>query len=60
MTERPAPPLTSAKLDRVFDMAREKGFRVVLRPDGVMVCEPMEANPQGVDKPLADNEEIIL
>jgi hypothetical protein len=50
---------TKAKLRRAIDVAREKGFRVLARPDGTLVFE-RDSNPQGADKPLEQEEEIVL
>lgn len=54
-----AVPFTKAKLRRAIDVAREKGFRVLARPDGTLVFEK-DNNPQGADRPLEQDEEIVL
>ena len=59
VTRPPAIPFTKAKLRRAIDVAREKGFRVLVQPDGTMVFEK-DNNPQGADRPLEQDEEIIL
>jgi hypothetical protein len=50
---------TKAKLRRAIDVAREKGFRVLARPDGTLVFEK-DNNPQDSDEPLEQGEEIVL
>lgn len=55
----PGVPFTKAKLRRAIDVAREKGFRVLVRPDGTWVFEK-DDNPQRNDKPLEPGGEIIL
>jgi hypothetical protein len=62
--------MTTKRLRAMLDLAREKGLRVHCLPDGSMVFEPLlpentvrvidPNNPQGADKPVADDEEIIL
>jgi hypothetical protein len=59
ITRRSAIPFTKAKLRRAIEVAREKGFRVLARPDGTLVFEK-DNNPQGTDMPLEQDEEIIL
>lgn len=50
---------SKAKLRRALDAAREKGFRVLARPDGTLVFEK-DNDPRGDDKPLDHDEEIVL
>lgn len=52
-------PFTKAKLRRAIDVAREKGFRVLARPDGTLVFEK-DSNPQANDEALEQGEEIVL
>jgi hypothetical protein len=52
-------PFTKAKLRRAIDVAREKGFRVLARPDGTLVFEK-DSNPQANDGALEQGEEIVL
>ena len=52
-------PFTKAKLRRALDMARERGFRLLVKPDGTLVFEK-DSNPQGADKLLEQDEEIVL
>jgi hypothetical protein len=59
MTTRATVPFTKAKLRRAIDVAREKGFRVLARPDGTLVFE-RETNSQGTDKPLEQDEDFVL
>jgi hypothetical protein len=57
--ERASSRLTKAKMKRALDVAREKGFRVVVKLDGTLVFEK-DSNPQADDKPLEQEPEIIL
>jgi hypothetical protein len=50
---------TKAKLRRVMDVAHDKGFRVLVRPDWTLVLE-RESNAQAGNKALAQDEEIVL
>jgi integrase len=52
-------PFTKAKLRRALDTARERGFRLLVKPDGTLVFEN-DGNPQAADKPLEQGEEIVL
>ena len=52
-------PFTKAKLRRALDTARERGFRLLVKPDGTLVFEK-DSNPQEADKPLERDEEIVL
>jgi hypothetical protein len=52
-------PFTKAKLRRALDTARERGFRLLVKPDGTLVFEK-DGNPQAADKPLEQGEEIVL
>ena len=59
MTTRSTEPVTKAKLRRAIDVAREKNFRVLVRPDGTLVFE-RDNNPQEPEKRLEIGEEIVL
>ena len=59
MTTRPAIPFTKAKLRRAIDVARESGFRLLVRLDGTLVFE-RDDNPQVVEKRLEQDQEIVL
>jgi len=52
-------PFTKAKLRRALDTARERGFRLLVKPDGTLVFEK-DSNPHEADKPLEQDEEIVL
>lgn len=52
-------PFTKARLRRALDTARERGFRLLVRPDGILIFE-RDNNPQADDKPLEQTEEIVL
>ena len=54
-----AVPFTKAKLRRALDMARERGFRLLVKPDGTLVFEK-DSNPQEADKSLEQDQEIVL
>jgi len=54
-----AVPFTKAKLRRAMGVAREKGFRVLARPDGTLIFE-RDDNPNDSEKRLENSEEIIL
>ena len=54
-----APPFTKARLRRAIDVAREKGFRVLARPDGTLVFEK-DSNPQATEEALEQDKEIVL
>jgi hypothetical protein len=54
-----AVPFTKAKLRRALDMSRERGFRLLVKPDGTLVFEK-DSNPQEADKPLEQDQEIVL
>jgi hypothetical protein len=58
MTMRPAVPFTKAKLRRAIEVAREEGFRVLVRPDGTLVFE--RDAPQDPDRPLERDGGIVL
>jgi hypothetical protein len=58
MSPRPAL-FTKAELSRALDVAREKGFRVLMKKDGTLVFEK-DTNSQVADKPLEQDGEIIL
>ncbi len=54
-------PFTKAALRRAADVAREKGFRVLIRPDGTMVLEvDPQIHPQSTDPPLEPGGEVVL
>jgi hypothetical protein len=59
MNRRSTVPFTKAKLRRAIDVAREKDFRVLVRPDGTLVFE-RDNNPQDPEKRLENGEEIVL
>jgi hypothetical protein len=52
-------PFTKAKLRRALDTARERGFRLLVRPDGTLIFE-RDSNPQDADKSLEQEPEIVL
>jgi hypothetical protein len=52
-------PFTKAKLRRALEAARERGFRLLVRPDGTLIFE-RDSNPQDADKPLEQEQEIVL
>jgi hypothetical protein len=52
-------PFTKAKLRRAIDVAREKGCRVLMLPNGTLIFEK-DDNPQGSDMPLEQGGEIVL
>jgi hypothetical protein len=58
MAER-RPPMTNKRLDAMFERARKYGFRIRELPNGERLYEPVNS-PQADDKPLADDEEIVL
>ena len=45
--------------DSVFSCDRERGRTVLAKPDGTIIFE-RDSNPQGADKALEEDEEIIL
>jgi hypothetical protein len=52
-------PFTKAKLRRALDTARERGFRLLVKPDGTLVFEK-DSNPQATNEWLERGEEIVL
>jgi hypothetical protein len=53
-------PFTKASLRRAADVAREKGFAVIIRPDGTLVLE-LRNNPQIIqDGPVEEGPEVVL
>jgi hypothetical protein len=50
---------TKAKLRRAIDVAAERGYRVLVRPDGTLVFEK-DNNPQGAEGALEQGQEIVL
>jgi len=50
---------TKASLRRAADVAREKGFAVVIRPDGTLVLE-IRDRPQLEQPPVEERREIVL
>jgi hypothetical protein len=52
-------PFTKASLRRAIDVAREKGCRVLARPDGTLVFE-QDDNPQSEQKPVEKEREVVL
>jgi hypothetical protein len=53
-------PFTKASLRRAAEVAREKGFAVVIRPDGTLVLE-LRNNPQIIqDRPVEERSQVVL
>jgi hypothetical protein len=52
-------PFTKAKLNRALDVAREKGFRLLVKADGTLIFEK-DNNSQAQEKPLEQGEDIVL
>jgi hypothetical protein len=52
-------PFTKATLRRAMDVAREKGFRVLVRPDGTIIFE-QDDNPQPDPEAVEPKREIVL
>jgi hypothetical protein len=61
--------IMQAKLRRYIKVARELGVRVRMWPDGTLTFEALSdreispagrSDPQGVEKSLAEEEEIVL
>jgi hypothetical protein len=50
---------TKAKLRRALDTARERGFRLLVKPDGTLVFEK-DTNPQSPQEALEQDQEIVL
>jgi prophage tail gpP-like protein len=53
-------PFTKASLRRAADVAREKGFAVIIRPDGTLVLEQRNYPQQSEQQPVEDRREILL
>jgi hypothetical protein len=53
-------PFTKASLRRAVDVAREKGFAVIIRPDGTLVLQQQNCPQQSEPQPVADGREILL
>jgi hypothetical protein len=51
---------TKASLRRAADVAREKGFALVIRPDGTLVLEQRNCPQQSEQQPVEDGREILL
>jgi hypothetical protein len=53
-----AVPFTKAKLRRAIEAAHEAGLRVKeIAPDGTLI---LDDNPQGADKPVEQEREVVL
>ncbi len=52
-------PFTKAFLRRVAEVAAEKGFAVVIRPDRTLVLEPRD-NPQSKNQPVEPEGGVVL
>jgi hypothetical protein len=52
-------PFTKAKLRKALDVAKEKGFRLVVRLDGELVFEH-DNNAQLEGEPIENNQEVVL
>lgn len=52
-------PFTKASLRRAADVALEKGFAVVIRPDGTLVLE-MRNYPQAEQETVEPTHEVVL
>jgi hypothetical protein len=52
-------PFSKAFLRRVAEVAHEKNFAVVIRPDRTLVMEPRD-NPQSEKQPVEPEGEVVL